>query len=342
MALRLRRGTDAERQTITPLEGELIYTTDTKKLYVGDGSTAGGLAADTDTITDNFADLTDVDLTGLTDGQTIAYNLGNTRFEPANLPTSINDLSDVDTTDVTAGKVLKWNGSVFVTELEGAITEGATYNISIDGDVSGSVFADDSTLLVDGVSGVVTGDINNQIITTKNVNSAVLSLSGTDSEGVKAGINIVTDGTTLDDYSLFAINSYHNEADPSAAVFFRSRGTPASPTNITAGDNIFANYYLAQTSTGPGVIGSMLVSADPNGTIADGITPGQISFTTYNDAGTEITGLSINRNGAITVADNTVVAGAASGEVDDSAVVDYLQVTVGSTTYAMPLYAIRP
>lgn len=42
MALKLRRGTDAERQTITPAEGELIYTTDTKELYVGDGLTQGG------------------------------------------------------------------------------------------------------------------------------------------------------------------------------------------------------------------------------------------------------------------------------------------------------------
>jgi hypothetical protein len=43
MALRIRRGTDAERQSITPLEGELIYATDTKELYVGDGSTIGGV-----------------------------------------------------------------------------------------------------------------------------------------------------------------------------------------------------------------------------------------------------------------------------------------------------------
>jgi len=41
-SLQLRRGTDAERRQITPLEGEPIYTTDTKKLYVGDGVTAGG------------------------------------------------------------------------------------------------------------------------------------------------------------------------------------------------------------------------------------------------------------------------------------------------------------
>lgn len=47
MSLKLRRGTDAQRIGITPAEGELIYTTDTKKLYVGDGSIPGGIAVDT-------------------------------------------------------------------------------------------------------------------------------------------------------------------------------------------------------------------------------------------------------------------------------------------------------
>jgi hypothetical protein len=39
----LRRGTDAQRVLVTPLEGEPLYTTDTKKLYIGDGATAGGV-----------------------------------------------------------------------------------------------------------------------------------------------------------------------------------------------------------------------------------------------------------------------------------------------------------
>jgi hypothetical protein len=42
MAFQLRRGTNAQRSAITPLQGELLYTTDTKTLYVGDGTTAGG------------------------------------------------------------------------------------------------------------------------------------------------------------------------------------------------------------------------------------------------------------------------------------------------------------
>ena len=44
MALQFRRGTNADRTSITPAQGEPLYTTDTKALYIGDGSTAGGVA----------------------------------------------------------------------------------------------------------------------------------------------------------------------------------------------------------------------------------------------------------------------------------------------------------
>jgi len=72
MALRLRRGTDAERLLVTPLQGELIYATDTKKLYVGDGAILGGVLigpSAADTFTELVDDTTpqlggDLDLNG--------------------------------------------------------------------------------------------------------------------------------------------------------------------------------------------------------------------------------------------------------------------------------------
>ena len=42
MSLRIRRGTNAQRAGITFDLGEIAYTTDTKKLYIGDGTTVGG------------------------------------------------------------------------------------------------------------------------------------------------------------------------------------------------------------------------------------------------------------------------------------------------------------
>jgi hypothetical protein len=42
MALQIRRGLANQRTAVTPAEGELLYTTDSKLVYVGDGTTAGG------------------------------------------------------------------------------------------------------------------------------------------------------------------------------------------------------------------------------------------------------------------------------------------------------------
>jgi microcystin-dependent protein len=43
LKLLVRRGIDADRQNIVLSEGELGYTTDTKRLYIGDGQTDGGI-----------------------------------------------------------------------------------------------------------------------------------------------------------------------------------------------------------------------------------------------------------------------------------------------------------
>lgn len=39
----IKRGLETNRLGITPLEGEFIYSTDIKKVYIGDGTTAGGI-----------------------------------------------------------------------------------------------------------------------------------------------------------------------------------------------------------------------------------------------------------------------------------------------------------
>jgi len=42
--IQIRRGVEAQRSLVTPDVGELIFTTDAKQVYVGDGATAGGVS----------------------------------------------------------------------------------------------------------------------------------------------------------------------------------------------------------------------------------------------------------------------------------------------------------
>ena len=167
MALRLRRGTDAERQLITPVEGELIYTTDTKQLYAGDGTTAGGTLVSAEAATTLDA-LTDTDLTGASNGDHLAYNSGTSKWEPANdAAGSIGTLSDVNGGYVN-GDLLQFDGLNFVPKTidelliwDNSLTANLTGNTTglhtgpVDGDVIGSVFGDDSTIIIDGVNNTI-------------------------------------------------------------------------------------------------------------------------------------------------------------------------------------------
>ncbi len=47
--IKIKRGTDLERQGVIFPLGEPVYCTDTKKLYIGDGVTPGGVAVTSDT-----------------------------------------------------------------------------------------------------------------------------------------------------------------------------------------------------------------------------------------------------------------------------------------------------
>jgi len=55
MAIRIRRGTNAQRVPVVFELAEIAFTTDTKKFYIGDGTTAGGILIDDQSLTYNSA-----------------------------------------------------------------------------------------------------------------------------------------------------------------------------------------------------------------------------------------------------------------------------------------------
>jgi hypothetical protein len=109
MPLRLRRGTDAERQTITPAEGELVYTTDFKKIYVGDGETIGG-----------------IDIVGGVSGDLIAnVNLNGYAIEG---PGNILITGNISSTNLLSNGLLTLTGTL-VTSSSGFIAVGSGNSI---------------------------------------------------------------------------------------------------------------------------------------------------------------------------------------------------------------------
>jgi len=160
MALKLRRGTEANRTSITPAEGEIIYVTDTKKLYVGDGSTPGGVLQ---------GGSGGGSLTGITDNATVSVlTLGDATISiDADLSITGQEIvgdGDINISgDITASGA--GTGIITANSFVGNVTGNVTGNASgahtgtFDGDMTGSVFADDSTIIVDGNTRTLHGNI---------------------------------------------------------------------------------------------------------------------------------------------------------------------------------------
>ena len=164
MALRLRRGTDAERLLITPLEGELIYTTDTNRLYVGDGQTTGGIPVlSAENAGFRLTDLVDVELENdssiPSDGDLLAWDENNQLWRPEPVSSNVNsigDLVDVNDNGVTGGQVLKYDSVSGIWQPADDIDTSLTLsNQSIDdlGDVQTVGAVEGQSLVYDETAG---------------------------------------------------------------------------------------------------------------------------------------------------------------------------------------------
>ena len=219
MALQIRRGTDTDRQGITPKAGEPIFVTDTNKLFIGDGSTSGGVAIDTTAGLSNVIedtspqlggnlDLNSKNITG-TGNISITGSISATQFDISGSifaddstllvdgvngrivgPVFANVTGDTNGTHTgsVVGNVTGNANGIHTGSFSGAITATGT----LDGDFTGSVFGDDSTLLVDGVANTITGEIDNdqtrsgRFIVEKNSSASPAVLVTTVTAGAQA------------------------------------------------------------------------------------------------------------------------------------------------------------
>jgi len=274
MPLQIRRGTTAQRLAITPLTGELIYDTTTGQLFVGNGTTLGGVTTTGITLEDAADTAASLFSTGSHSGITFAYN-------------------------DAAGRI------------DATVTVAATG--PFDGDLTGSVFADNSTMLVDAVSGQIKGDINarlggnldvngNSIVSSSNGNIVIqpngtgtIQLDGnitkTGELNISATVGIVVgNNTTLVDgnvtitrnsYSTasgtgFIFQQHHNTADAVNFTFLRSRGTSLAKTSVVNNDDIIDIVFTAHDGTSNIAVGNINCQVD--GVVSTGLIPTKFGF----------------------------------------------------------------
>lgn len=340
MALKIRRGTQAELDALTgsSAAGEPIYTTDTGKLYVGDGSSSTGTLINPDK---ELGDLEKVNTAGKANGQALVWNTNADQWEPQTIEVtqSIDDLTDVDNTGVINNKVLKWDSTA--NGGEGAYTpqdeaflsfdlDAQLAGKSIDGfgdvstsgvddpgpgqvltwdnnaaqwkpqdidlntlqiaqlnaDIQGSVFADDSTQLVDAVNGTVKLD-NGTISITGNViqpfNVGTLEFGAlTDTASPTFEIYNVDAAPPIDIINLAGTN-----IGGMPKLMFSSRhGDMETPVQATAGDFVGGLSGRVYDPSTEGYVPTSIIAfqVDPNETVAADTAKGKILF--INNEGT--------------------------------------------------------
>ena len=212
MALQIRRGLEADRSSITPLEGELIFVTDTGNVYIGNGSTAGGLLVTGDVVDDTSPQLGgNLDLNGNNITGTGNININGTITATGNInlgdesADNVSVLGSITTTltpssDSTIDigtQSIRWRNGYFA----GLNVDGQIDAISINS----RLLADDSTISFDPSSGVFDGTFVGNL--TGNANG---DHTGTFTGTVRGVVDGELVGSVFGDDSTLLIDGVNN------------------------------------------------------------------------------------------------------------------------------------
>jgi|688.fasta_scaffold01583_13 hypothetical protein len=232
MPLQIRRGTDAERLAMTqPLaQGELLFVTTAgaERLYIGNGSTLGGIQITGYTNEDAQDASATLFSNGVHSGITFTYNDAT-----ASLSASV-DLSNyngVINASALQGSIFADDSSVMIDTIDekiyasngffgnltgnvtGNITGNVTGNVTgnltgnVDGDVTGSIFADDSSLLVNAIDKSFVGRLDGDVTGSVFSDSSTLLVDGVDGRIVAPVFANVTGNVLATDTSVIIDNT---------------------------------------------------------------------------------------------------------------------------------------
>jgi len=322
MPLQIRRGTEAERVAMTqPLaQGELLFVTTpgAERLYIGNGSTPGGIQITGYTNEDAQDASATLFSNGVHSGITFTYN-----DTTASLSASV-DLSNyngVINASALQGSIFADDSSVmidtidekiyasngFFGNLTGNVTGNLTGNITgnltgnvtgnVDGDVNGSIFADDSSLMVNAIDKSFVGRLNGDVTGSVFSDSSTLLVDGVDGRIVAPVFANVTGNVLATDASTIIDNTSKTAALQGIALSGASviTGNPLFVTD--AGGSFVSSHdgsspltptlnvaaFISSATFGPSILIQKSRGSIVSQTIVqNGDLVGAVSFTAYD------------------------------------------------------------
>ena len=285
MALQIRRGLENERTAgggVVFAEGELVYVTDTDALYVGDGSTAGGVKLTdnagavlgsyitADTVSSTLDLQQNLDLNGKDIIGTGNINISGTINATGNV--NIGDDVNTDTVDfaakITSGltpnadstynigtTTARWNNGYFT----GLVVDGQVDAVAVNADV----VADNSTVMVDVSTNIFAGAL------TGNVTGNVLGDLTGDSAGTHTGA--VVGNTT----------GYHT-GDVKGSVFGDDSTVLVDAVNNTLSGNLTGNVVGNVTGDVTGNVTGQIKGSGGSAVLAPNTSPADAELSVLN------------------------------------------------------------
>jgi hypothetical protein len=228
MALQIRRGPTTDRTTKTFLEGELVYDTDLKALYVGDGETSGGVSAST------YSDIEAVNAIGmaLEEGthSNISFTYNDTSISATVTLDGIGLLNVVEDTSPQLGANLDLN--------EYDIT--GTGNIDIAGDITITQIGGSSYKFhgeLDGNAATVTDGVYTD--QTFYIGTEEISITRSSNAQTLAGVSVDGNAGTADKLAT-SVNIQGVSFDGSTDITVATEGTGVTidGTEISIGQDV--------------------------------------------------------------------------------------------------------
>jgi len=315
MAIRIRRGTNADRITVVLESGEVAYTTDTKMFYIGDGTTLGG--------------------TLIGPGAAGAVTWGAITGTLA----SQTDLNTALGTKVTGNTAITGATKTKITyDSKGLVTAGADATTAdIAASTNKNYVTDAQQTVITNTSGTNTGNQTLANTSDSSSHTATLSATGGSIKLVEgSNITLTTTGTTADGIITIASTGGGGTVTSVAALTLTTSGTDLTSSVATGTTTPVITLNVPDASaTARGVISTspQTIAGDKTFTgTTSGITKSMVGLNNVDNTSDVNKPVSTATQTALNLKQDTLVSGTNIKTINSTTLLGSGNITTGTVT----------